>query len=431
MSQPRQYINLVVGGHFKSGKSTLMAHFLYEVGGIDKRSMEKAEREAQEIGMVDTKYSRLLDYTINERNADKTINTKTWKIITRRFDISMTDIPGCKKLKKNAIRGIQQADIGTFVVSAVKHEFEFFLNETKELLIYYKTFLIDNILICVNKMSCVEYSEEIFNNVKSTMTQFLKSLHFDLQKVTFIPTDGFEGDNLIEKSPNMGWFNEKTYLDELDSLKFCRKICEKPLRIVVEKVSSIIGIGTICSCVIESGVLVKKQMLRIAPSGATTTCESIERHHEDLSLAKERDYVGIRTQYLKYNEYHIGDILSDPNNHPAIRCGSFEAKIVMMFDQRITERYDPVLNIHMKQINCYIKVNSVFNRQEDVTTNEQEVVLKKGETAMVTITPLKKLCVEKFTDYPKLGTFVIRDSNKTVAVGVVTDVTPYSKVRSY
>ncbi|MGB9726469.1 MAG: elongation factor 1-alpha, partial [Fervidicoccaceae archaeon] len=293
----KPHLNLVVIGHVDHGKSTTVGHILYRLGFIDPKKMAELEAEAQKRGKESFKFAWLLDNLKEERERGVTIDLSFMKFETKKYYFTIIDAPGHRDFVKNMITGASQADAAILVVSARKGEFEAGMSpegQTREHLLLAKTMGIDQIIVAINKMDATEppYSQERFKQVVDVMTKFMKGLGYDTSKIPFIPISGWMGDNLIERSPNMPWYNGPTLVEALDQLQIPPKPVDKPLRIPIQAVYAISGIGTVPVGRVETGVLKKGDRIVFMPPAVVGEVRSIEMHHTQIEKAEPGDNIG-------------------------------------------------------------------------------------------------------------------------------------------
>ncbi|ELP85750.1 elongation factor 1-alpha, putative [Entamoeba invadens IP1] len=429
MSNYKPHINISVAGPYHSGKSTLFGHFIYQLGGVDKRTIERFKSISESMGLSKCEYAFIPESQQTERSQQRSIVPSTWVINTNKFRVSYTDTPGQNRLIKNCIRGIQKGDYGLLVLSALQN-----LDEQKdairEKLILFKTFLVDVFAVVITKMSEVDYSESRFDEVQAFVTDVLSLLNFDVHKIKFIPVDGFEGENLSTLSLKMPWAVKKSkpLLEEIDALQVPERSLndKKPLRVTVEDSYRISGIGCVCVGMVESGILQEQSKLIVSPSGVSAQCRSIEMHHESLFEGKGRDFVGVNLLYATHLDFHVGDIISDINS-PAVRCERFEAQIQVVDQRSIKVGYMPLFNGALVQMQCKIVEMKAVEKKDTKEVESGSVTeVHCGESAVVSIIPLRPLCIETFEKFPKLGTFLLRDNGKVVATGRVKEIINWS-----
>jgi len=247
MGKEKIHINLVVIGHVDAGKSTTTGHLIYKCGGIDKRTIEKFEKEAKEIGKASFKYAWVLDKLKAERERGITIDIALWKFETQKYYFTIIDAPGHRDFIKNMITGTSQADCAILVIASPTGEFEAGIaqtGQTREHALLAYTLGVKQLIVLVNKMDekSVNYSEARFTEIKNETSNFIKKIGYNPEKVNFVPISGWNGDNMLEKSPNLSWYKGPTLLEALDLIEEPKRPTEKPLRIPLQDVYKIGGI---------------------------------------------------------------------------------------------------------------------------------------------------------------------------------------------
>jgi elongation factor 1-alpha len=287
MPKEKDHVSLVVIGHVDSGKSTTTGHLIYKCGGIDKRTIEKFEKEAGEMGKGSFKYAWVLDKLKAERERGITIDIALWKFESEKYQFTIIDAPGHRDFIKNMITGTSQADVAILIVAAGTGEFEAGIGkngQTREHALLSFTLGVKQMIVCINKMDSTEpnYSQQRYNEIVTEVGQYLKKVGYNPAKILFIPISGFHGDNMLEKSANMGWYSGKTLYEALDTVTPPERPVTKPLRLPLQDVYKIGGIGTVPVGRVETGVLKPGCVATFAPNGVTTEVKSVEMHHEAL-----------------------------------------------------------------------------------------------------------------------------------------------------
>ena len=427
MPKVKPHINVVVIGHVDSGKSTTTGHLIYKCGGIDPRTIEKFEKESAEMGKGSFKYAWVLDNLKAERERGITIDISLWKFQSDKYYFTIIDAPGHRDFIKNMITGTSQADVAILVVAAGTGEFEAGISkngQTREHILLSYTLGVRQMVVAVNKMDSVKYDQKRYMEIKQEIGAFLKKTGYNPDKINFVPISGFQGDNMIEASTNMPWYKGPTLLGALDSLTEPVRPVDKPLRLPVQDVYKIGGIGTVPVGRVETGVLKPGMTVCFAPSGVTSECKSVEMHHEALQQAVPGDNVGFNVKNLTVKDIKRGYVASDAKNTPAQGCASFNAQVIIMnHPGQIRAGYTPVLDCHTSHIACkFTDLLTKIDRRTGKAADEKPEYIKNGDSAMVKVVPTKPLCVEEFAKFPPLGRFAVRDMKQTVAVGVVKSV---------
>lgn len=303
MGKEKQHINLVVIGHVDSGKSTSTGHLIYKCGGIDKRTIEKFEKEAQESGKGSFKYAWVMDKLKAERERGITIDIALWKFETAKSVFTIIDAPGHRDFIKNMITGTSQADVAILIIAAGQGEFEAGISkegQTREHALLAFTMGVKQMVVCINKMDdkSVEWSQKRYDEIKKEVADYLKKIGYNPEKINFIPISGWHGDNMLEKSENMKWYTGPCLIEALDSLDPPKRPKDKPLRLPLQDVYKIGGIGTVPVGRVETGILKPGMVITFAPMNVTTECKSVEMHHEQLAEAEPGDNVGFNVKNL-------------------------------------------------------------------------------------------------------------------------------------
>ncbi|CAM9209248.1 unnamed protein product [Heterosigma akashiwo] len=429
MGKEKIHVNLVVIGHVDAGKSTTTGHLIYKCGGIDKRTIEKFEKEAAELGKSSFKYAWVLDNLKAERERGITIDIALWKFETPKFHYTVIDAPGHRDFIKNMITGTSQADVALLVVASGVGEFEAGISkegQTREHGLLAFTLGVKQMIVGVNKMddSSVMYGQGRYDEIMTEVSAYLKKVGYKPAKIPFIPISGWNGDNMIEKSPNMAWYKGPTLLEALDNVNPPKRPTDKPLRLPLQDVYKIGGIGTVPVGRVETGVIKPGMVVQFAPNGICTEVKSVEMHHESLPEAVPGDNVGFNVKNVSVKDIKRGNVASDSKNDPAMGCANFTAQVIIMnHPGQIQKGYSPVLDCHTAHVACkFADISQKMDRRSGKTLEENPKFVKNGDACIATLEPSKPMCVEAFSEYPPLGRFAVRDMRQTVAVGVIKAV---------
>jgi len=437
MPKEKTNISIVVIGHVDSGKSTSTGHMIYKCGGIDKRTIDKFEKEAQETGKGSFKYAWVLDKLKAERERGITIDIALWKFETSKFHVTIIDAPGHRDFIKNMITGTSQADCAVLIVAAGVGEFEAGISkngQTREHALLAFTLGVKQLIVAVNKMDSTEpkYSEKRFGEITKEVSNYIKKIGYNPKKVAFVPISGWHGDNMIEATPNMSWYkgwstdtgSGKTLLEALDNITPPTRPTDQPLRLPLQDVYKIGGIGTVPVGRVETGVLKPGMVVTFAPAMVTTEVKSVEMHHTQLSEANPGDNVGFNVKNVSVKDIKRGNVASDSKNKPAAGANSFDAQVIILnHPGEIRQGYTPVLDCHTAHIACrFDAIKEKIDRRSGKSLEESPKFVKSGDACIATLKPTKPMCVESFKDFPPLGRFAVRDMRQTVAVGVIKAV---------
>jgi elongation factor 1-alpha len=431
----KPHLNLIVTGHVDHGKSTSMGHFLFDLGVVDNRMIEEFAKESEKTGAGDSfKYAWVLDQLKDERERGVTIDLAFQRFETPKFFYTLIDAPGHRDFIKNMITGASEADAAVLVVSAKKGESDVALGpggQAREHAFLLRTLGVTQLVVCINKMDdqTVKYSEQRYNEAKQDIENLLKTVGYNTTKINFIPVSGWTGENLVKASTNMPWYKGPTLLQALDTFSEPPKPIEKPLRMPVQDVYTIQGVGTVPVGRIETGKVKVGDTVAISPEGLTAEVKSIETHHTQMTEAMAGDNIGINLRGVSKTDFRRGSVLGPSNNPPTI-TREFQAQIIVVFHPTaIAPGYTPVLHAHTAQVAATItEIVAKIDPRTGQPTEEKPKTIKTGDSAIVRIQPLRPIVLETFKEYPELGRFALRDMGSTVAAGIVREITQKGQV---
>ncbi|XP_010834950.1 PREDICTED: elongation factor 1-alpha 2 [Bison bison bison] len=427
MGKEKTHINIVVIGHVDSGKSTTTGHLIYKCGGIDKRTIEKFEKEAAEMGKGSFKYAWVLDKLKAERERGITIDISLWKFETTKYYITIIDAPGHRDFIKNMITGTSQADCAVLIVAAGVGEFEAGISkngQTREHALLAYTLGVKQLIVGVNKMDSTEpaYSEKRYDEIVKEVSAYIKKIGYNPATVPFVPISGWHGDNMLEPSPNMPWFkgwkverkegnaSGVSLLEALDTILPPTRPTDKPLRLPLQDVYKIGGIGTVPVGRVETGILRPGMVVTFAPVNITTEVKSVEMHHEALSEALPGDNVGFNVKNVSVKDIRRGNVCGDSKSDPPQEAAQFTSQVIILnHPGQISAGYSPVIDCHTAHIACkFAELKEKIDRRSGKKLEDNPKSLKSGDAAIVEMVPGKPMCVESFSQYPPLGRFAVR-----------------------
>merc|ERR1711884_278156 len=393
------------------------------------------------MGKGSFKYAWVLDKLKAERERGITIDIALWKFCTSKYFVTIIDAPGHRDFIKNMITGTSQADCAVLIVAAGTGEFEAGISkegQTREHALLAYTLGVKQLIIGVNKMDSTSpaYSEGRFREIEKEVTSYIKKIGYNPKAVAFVPISGWHGDNMLEPSANMGWFkgwaierkegnaSGKTLLNALDAILPPTRPTDKPLRLPLQDVYKIGGIGTVPVGRVETGILKPGMVVAFAPSGITTEVKSVEMHHTSLESASPGDNVGFNVKNVSVKEIKRGNVASNSKDDPATAAANFNAQVIVLnHPGEIHAGYAPVLDCHTAHIACkFEELIEKIDRRSGKKLEDNPKHVKSGDAAIVKMVPSKPMCVEAFSAYPPLGRFAVRDMRQTVAVGVIKSV---------
>ncbi len=429
MSESKKpHMNLVVTGHVDNGKSTCVGHLMVDMGVIDQRTIDAFAKESEATGKGDTfKYAWVLDSIKDERDRGITIDLAFQKFETPKFFYTLIDAPGHRDFIKNMITGASEADASILVISVKPGETEAATEpggQAREHAFLARTLGVSQMIVALNKMDDSGYSEARYKEVKEIAEKMLKLVGYNTSKVHFIPVSGWKGDNLIKKSENMPWYKGPTLLEALDMFEAPEKPIGKPLRIPVQDVYSITGVGTVPVGRVETGVVKTNDKVVVMPSGVSGEVKSIETHHTQMDSAEAGDNIGFNLRGVDKKSIKRGDVIGSASSPPTV-VKEFEAQIIVIHHPTaMAPGYTPVLHAHTAQVAATLSefVAKIDSKTGGIT-EEKPKFLKTGDAAIVRIKPVRPLAIETFKEFPEIGRFALRDMGTTIAAGVVKSVT--------
>ena len=282
-------------------------------------------------------------------------------------------------------------------------------------------------MVIVNKMDMAKFDEAKFNTVKQAVQDLIKTVGYKPEEVQFIPTSGLKGDNVFNKSESTPWYSGPTMFEALDNFKVPEKPVDLPLRLPIQDVYNITGIGVVPVGRVESGVMKTKDKIVAVPGregkGVVGECKTIEMHHEQLPSAEPGDNIGFSVGGIGKKDLARGDVLGHLDNWPTVATEFTAHMVVLNHPTVVTVGYTPVFHIHTAQVACQITeiVHKIDPKSGEKMPDKVDF-LKNGDAAIVKIKPTTALVIEKQADIPQLSRFAIRDSGTTVAAGMCIEL---------
>jgi elongation factor 1-alpha len=416
-------------GHVDHGKSTTTGHLLYLTGVVDDRTIKAFEEEAKKMGKETFKFAWVLDNLKEERERGVTIDLRFLKFETKKYYFTVIDAPGHRDFVKNMITGASQADGAVLFVSAKRGEFEAGIGaggQTREHAFLAFTLGVHQLVVAVNKMddTLVNWSQERYEEIKNEVSSLLKTVGYKVDKIPFVPVSGWTGDNLSKPSDKLPWYKGPTLLEALDTFEIPSKPLDKPLRIPVQDVYSITGVGTVPVGRVETGVLKEGDIIIFMPSNKQGEVKSLEMHHTRIPRAEPGDNIGFNVRGIAKTDIRRGDVGGHVDNPPTV-AKEFTGQIVVIYHPTaLAAGYTPVLHYHTGQVACrFTELIKKIDPRTGQVVEEKPAFLKTGDGALVRMEPLHPIAIETRTDFPELGRFAVRDMGTTVAAGIVKEIT--------
>jgi elongation factor 1-alpha len=416
-------LNVVFVGHVDHGKSTTVGRILYESGEFSEQELKKLREEAEKRGRATFEFAFIMDRLKEERERGLTIDLAYRKLMTKKFQVTIIDAPGHKDFIKNMITGASQAD-AAFLVVAVQHGV---MPQTIEHIFLCRTMGVDQMAVIINQMDTVNYDQKKYEEVKEAVKKQLQLAGYKVDKINFIPASAYYGENITKKSEKMKWYTGPTVYEQFDLFEEPKKPVDMPLRMPIQDVYSITGVGTVPVGKIETGKMKPGDKVIILPArlgkGIVGEIKSIEMHHQALSEAVAGDNVGVNIRGVGKQDIERGDVIAHVDNPPPVVEEFIAQVVVINHPSVIAPGYTPVFHIHTAQVPCqFVELQKKLDPKTGQALPEKPEFLKNGDVAIVKLKPLKPVVIEPQSKNPHLSRFAVRDAGRTVAAGVCIEV---------
>lgn len=426
MASQKPHLNLVFIGHVDHGKSTSVGRLLYEKGAVGEHIIRQYKEEAEKIGKGTFEFAWVMDMLKEERERGLTIDISHKKMETDKYYFTVIDAPGHRDFVKNMITGASQADAAVLVIDAAqKDDSGGLMPQTKEHVFLSRTLGIGQIIVGVNKMDSVNFEQKKFEEIKDNLKKLFAVVGYKSDDIIYLPMSGLKGDNILKKGDNLAWWDGPTLSQAIDMLRVPEKPTNLPLRLPVQDVYSITGIGTVPVGRVETGIMKIGDTVVFEPAGVTGEVKTIEMHHETIQQAEPGDNIGFNVRGVGKDDIRRGDVVGSTKNPPTV-AKDFTAQIVVLqHPSAITVGYAPVFHSHTSQVAC--RIVEIISKLDPKTGNvleEQPKFLKTGDAGVIKVEPTRPMVIEKVKDIPAMGRFAIRDMGSTVAAGMVVNITP-------
>ena len=413
----KPHLNIVFVGHVDHGKSTTVGRLLLDSGHIEQHVIDKFEQEASERGKAGFGFAYVMDGLKEERERGITIDVAHKEFYTPNYYFTVIDAPGHRDFVKNMITGTSQADAAVLNVAANDG-----VNaQTKEHAFLARVLGVKQLIVNINKMdiSGVDWSQDKYNSVVAEVSNLLKMAGFKTDDIPFVPCSAFNGDNIFNKSDNTSWYSGPTLFEAIDAIQMPPKPTDRPLRLPIQDVYKISGIGTVPVGKIETGILNAGKTVVFNPSQQSAEVKSIEMHHTMVDKAEPGDNVGFNVRGLSAQDIRRGDVAGYQDNAPMFvrHDETFVGQIQLMdIPKAIGAGYTPVFHCHTSQV--AVRFIELLEKTSKGQKEANPAFLKTGDACLVRFGPTKPMAIEQMDAFPELARFAIRDMGKTVAAGV-------------
>lgn len=428
VDEMKSHLNVVFIGHVDAGKSTMGGNLLFLTGMVDKRTMEKYEKEAKDAGRESWYLSWALDSTPQEREKGKTVEVGRAYFETGKRRYTILDAPGHKTYVPSMISGAAQADIAILVISARRGEFETGFEkggQTREHVMLVKTAGVQRLIVVANKMDepTVKWEKERYDEIVTKLTPFLRSAGFNPKTdVTFIPVSAYSGQNLKDPVSKevCPWYSGPSLLGYLDNLALGDRKISEPFKMPISEKYS--DMGTVVVGKLESGKVRKGDSMLLMPNKTTVEVLGIfNETEEEVPAAISGDNVRIKIKGVDHEDVSVGFVLTDPKK-PVNVVKRFEAQIAILETRNIIcAGYSAIMHVHtLSEEITMTALLHYYDKKTGKKSRKPPQYAKKGMKIVALIETTAPICVERFADYPQLGRFTVRDEGRTVGIGKIT-----------
>jgi elongation factor 1-alpha len=427
MATNKPHINIVFIGHVDHGKSTTVGRLLYDSGNVDEQTMRKLKERAESLGKGGFEFAFVMDNLKEEQERGVTIDLAHKKFETPKYYFTIIDAPGHRDFIKNMITGASQADAAVLVCGANEIKGTEGINELPQQTVEHarlaKILGVGQLIVAVNKMDMQGYDQKRFEGIKTAVSAMLKSAGWKVEEIQFLAIAALTGDNVAKKSDKMPWYTGPTLLQALDMLKEPQKPTNLPLRLPIQDVYNITGIGVVPVGRVETGILKTGDKVIAMPGregkGVPGEVKTIEMHHEQMQQALPGDNIGFNVRGFGKKDIARGDVVGPLDSPPTV-ASEFTAQIIVLNHPTvITAGYTPVFHIHTAQVACQITaIEKQIDPRTGAVIKENPDFIKAGDAAIIKVKPVQPLSLETNKDIPQMARFAVRDSGTTVAAGM-------------
>ncbi|ODV95036.1 hypothetical protein PACTADRAFT_50860 [Pachysolen tannophilus NRRL Y-2460] len=423
----KDHLSIIFMGHVDAGKSTMGGNILYLTDAVDKRTVEKYEREAKDAGRQGWYLSWIMDTNKEERADGKTIEVGRAYFETEKRRYTILDAPGHKMYVSEMIGGASQADVGILVISARKGEYETGFEkggQTREHALLAKTQGVNKLIVVVNKMddATVQWSKERYDECTNKLAVFLKGVGYQKNEVIFMPVSGYTGAGLKDRvsKEECPWYDGPSLLEYLDNMKTVNRLINAPFMLPVS--GKMKDLGTVVEGKIESGHVRSNQKLIMMPN--RTNVEVVTMYNEteaETDVAYCGEQVRIKLKGIEEEDISNGFVLCSPK-FPVKTVTKFEAQIAIVeLKSILSTGFSCVMHIHTAIEE--VTFSALLHKLEKGTNRKSKkppAFAKKGMKIIAILETADPVCVETYEDYPQLGRFTLRDQGTTIAIGKIT-----------
>jgi len=416
----KPHINLVFIGHVDHGKSTLIGRLLVDMGVVRAQDVQKFETMGDKGKSF--KFAWVMDQEKEERERGVTIDVAYQKLETQKNTITIIDAPGHRDFVKNMITGASQADAAVLVVAAD----DGIMPQTREHAALAFTLGVDQLVVAINKMDLVGFGKETYQKLRDDITKLLSGIGYrGAENYKYVPISAFHGDGVTKPSEKIQWYTGPTLIQALEELKEPEKPVNKPLRVPIQDVFSITGVGTVPIGRVETGTLKLGDVVVFEPAGAKGEVRSIEMHHQQVQSAVPGDNIGFNVRGITKDQLKRGDVMGHTDKPPAVTMEFTAKMVVLAIPTDIAPGFTPLFHCHAAHApGRFSEILQKIDPKTGGVMEEKPRTLKKGEAGLVKVSLLKPIVIEKASDISEMSRFAVRHGGQTIAAGICVDLVP-------
>jgi elongation factor 1-alpha len=414
----KKRITLVVLGHVDHGKSTLVGRFLFEKGLVHPEEIERYAQLGAQMGKASFKYAWVMDRSDESRRRGLTLDLNFADVETRNREVHIIDAPGHRDFLRSMITGTTAADAALMVVDAQ----EGVMPQTKEHAQLAKLMGVERVLVALNKVDKLGYSQEAIGRSAAEMRTMLEG--FGFKGVDLIPVSAWEGQNITSRGEPMSWYKGRTLEEVIDAIEPRGGPREGSLRMPVMQVLQIGGVGTVVLGRIERGEVSEGDELVVVPAGKVGVVRSLEAYGKALKKAEAGETVGIGLRNIVRQDVSRGDVLGPEGDAPRL-VDELSAKIVLFGDVgMVRQGWSAYIHCHTAAVPVKLEaIQMKFRPDSGEAAGEAETgFLVNGDAALVRLKPLKPLVIETAEILPGMARFALRVGRETIGAGSCVSV---------
>ncbi|MFV2014902.1 MAG: GTP-binding protein [Candidatus Heimdallarchaeota archaeon] len=428
--------SLITLGHIDHGKSTTMGRFLFEIGVVDKRTMDRLEAESQELKRASWKWAYVLDSTEEERQGGITSDIAFQPFDLEDKSFMLIDAPGHRDYVKNAIQGAVLADACMVLVSVVPNDLRSGFKsgsgsdpggQAREHCILGSVLGINQVIFLINKMDMVDYSEKAYNEAVTTIKSLLSEIQSPwVKKIfaeSFIPISGLNGENLIKKSEKLSWWKGPTLKEALISFNPAI-INSDNKRFLTHDSFEMPGIGTVLYGRMISGVLKPEEKIKVLPSTFETEVKEVyDVNSEIIPSLRNGKYGIISLRSIEKENILPGTVLvglNDNINPPS----NIDLKVLILSNtaRPLIPGTNVIIHVGLSHSSAQIEeILSIDSSKKKRVKGKKILMAFPGELANIRVKPDMPIIVDRYQRQPILGRVILRKEGSTIAVGICTN----------